>query len=341
VDSDVFGAVVDRAQLHPSFVSVDEQRGHAAAREMIRRTAADFVDTDGNFAEQFQTTGFDQRIWELYLFAYFRSAGYAIDSSHAAPDFVLSRDRLELTVEATTANPSGGQPANAAPTDEEELREFIKHELPIRLGSPLFSKLTRAYWDLPPARNRPFCLAIESFATSDSLHFSENEIGSYLFGLETTWHHDRGGRLHVVNRPFGEHVVGSKRIPSGFFAEPGADHVSAVLFSNAGTVGKFGRMGFQDGIGRDQIRVMIRGGTAYDHDPDSVNPRQFTYEVGSRRERWGEGLVVFHNPGALHPLDDGAFPDATHYRVDDTIIHVSSAPALHASQSITIPIVAV
>jgi len=134
-------------------------------------------------------------------------------------------------------------------------------------------------------------------------------------------------------------VAGSKRIPSGFFAEPGAENVSAVLFSNAGTVGKFGRMGFQDGLGRDQISAMLRGGAAYDHDPDATEPRMFSYEVGSRRERWGEGVVAFHNPGALHPLDDDAFPDATHYRLADDVIHVSSAPTLHVYQSQTISMV--
>jgi len=162
MDEDVFNPVVDAVRLHPSFVSVESARGHAAAREMIRRTASDFVDKDGNFIEQFQTTGFDQRIWELYLFAYFRAVGYTIDPNHNAPDFVLARGGLALTVEATTANPAGGAPPAAAPTDEAGLREYINHDLPIRLGSPLFSKLGKCYWELPAAQGKPFCLAIES-----------------------------------------------------------------------------------------------------------------------------------------------------------------------------------
>jgi hypothetical protein len=33
-----------------------------------------YEDPDGNFIEQFQTTGFDARLWELYLFAMFCEA---------------------------------------------------------------------------------------------------------------------------------------------------------------------------------------------------------------------------------------------------------------------------
>jgi hypothetical protein len=42
---------------------------------------------DGNFVEQFQTRGFDARIWELYLFAAFREMNYGIERVHAVPDF--------------------------------------------------------------------------------------------------------------------------------------------------------------------------------------------------------------------------------------------------------------
>ena len=37
-------------------------------------------------------------------------------------------------------------------------------------------------------------------------------------------------------------------MPSGFFDEPGAANVSAVIFSNAGTLSKFDRMGIIAGF---------------------------------------------------------------------------------------------
>ena len=40
---------------------------------MLADIAATFNDKDGNFVKDFQTAGFDARIWELYLHAYLRS----------------------------------------------------------------------------------------------------------------------------------------------------------------------------------------------------------------------------------------------------------------------------
>lgn len=51
-------------------------RGHDA---LPRRRRRDFI-------EQFQTTAFDTRIWELYLFAAFTELGYASASSRAVSD---------------------------------------------------------------------------------------------------------------------------------------------------------------------------------------------------------------------------------------------------------------
>ena len=74
---------------------------------MARRIFTDFVDRDGNFVEQFQTTGFDQRTWELFLFAYLHNAGFSFDVSHSRPDFVCEKGGEWIAIEATTANPSG------------------------------------------------------------------------------------------------------------------------------------------------------------------------------------------------------------------------------------------
>ena len=46
-----------------------------------------FEDVDRNFIQQFQSDGFDARIWELYLYALLNELGYGLDRAHAAPDF--------------------------------------------------------------------------------------------------------------------------------------------------------------------------------------------------------------------------------------------------------------
>lgn len=91
---------------------------------MMQRVYEQLGDRDGNFREQFQTTGFDARTWELYLFAALTNAGYELDRTHAVPDFVLHGHGRSWAVEATTANPGPGS-ALQAPDDPRERQRYI------------------------------------------------------------------------------------------------------------------------------------------------------------------------------------------------------------------------
>lgn len=115
---------------------------------MLRDIQQHFDDPDGNFVEQFQTTGFDSRTFELFLFVMFRESGHAIDRSRQRPDFMISRDGITAAVEAVTASPpsnEGVQQYLALPEDLNtyEREEYLKHSIPIRLGSPLYTKLRK------------------------------------------------------------------------------------------------------------------------------------------------------------------------------------------------------
>jgi hypothetical protein len=86
--------------------------------------------------------------------------------------------------------------------------------------------------------------------------------------------------------------------------QPGAENVSAVLFSNAGTDPKFNRIGQERHHRFEQVR-MIRYGACYDHDPNASAPNTFAYEVGNSNfpaEPWRQGSGLTHNPQALHPI---------------------------------------
>lgn len=63
-------------------------------------------DADGNFIEQFQTTGFDRRLWELYLFATFDELGYRRNTTRATPHFILTGLLGQIAIAVTTANTS-------------------------------------------------------------------------------------------------------------------------------------------------------------------------------------------------------------------------------------------
>ena len=302
---------------------------------MMQRAFSRMGDRDGNFVQQFQTDGFDARTWELYLHATFDALEFAIDLSHDAPDLLLEGRGLRWAVEATTANPSarGERPV---PDDPAERAEYLREELPIKLGSPLLSKLRKRYWEQPHLAGLPLVLAIQSFATKDSLHYVDNSLAALLFGLHTSGARRSDGTLEIISTPIKTHA-GSKTIPSHFFGQPDAEHISAVLWSNSGTVAKFGRMAYQQGLASTGLR-MRRIGTRYVMDPNASEPAPFSYEVGARHEGWAEGLVLIHNPRAVHPVPYDALPEAVHHELKDGQV-VSTLPMFHAFNSMTLTVV--
>ncbi len=300
--------------LHPQFLTLREAPHFASARKQLRELQKNFVEPDGNFVEQFQSTGFDARTFELFLFAMFMESGHTINREQRRPDFLVARDGLSVAVEAVTASvPSntGIQPYFAMPSEQtpRERIEYIQNNVPIRLGSPLFSKLRQRYWLEPHVANRPFVIAIQDFHAPGSLATTSTALSRYLFGFEQDWYHDKEGKLIITEKAVGYHQAGSKKIPSGFFNLPEANNISAVLFCNSGTVPKFARMG-QEGAHRSDAVRMIRYGVCYQQNPDATLPEGFVYEVGdprNGRESWREGTALIRNPNALYPLPAGWF----------------------------------
>ena len=307
---DLFATIYPDHKLHPQFLKTRDDPKFAPARAVLREVSATMTDPDGNFAEQFQTHGFDARTFEIYLQALFTEAGHTIDRGHDRPDFIISRDGVIAAVEAVTANPppqKNYQPYvpvhRTPPKGRDGIVQYLKHEVAIKLGSPLYSKLKKRYWELPQVAGLPLILAIETFHGDASLTLSSNALSQYLFGLDHRFHFDDAGNLVVEADAIAEHV-GSKKIPSNFFAQEDAKHVSAVLFCNAGTIPKFGRIGHQGAHLSEAVR-MVRHGTCLDHDPNATSPEQFFYEVGDPEvppEPWRDGSVLIHNPNALYPL---------------------------------------
>lgn len=309
MELDLFSSTRPDDALHPQFLKLRDDPKMAPAREAMRDVAAKMNDPDGNLVEQFQTHGFDSRTFEIYLNAFFDEAGHRIDRSHDRPDFLVSRGGITAAVEAVTANPKPGpeyQPyelfPNEIPQDVESVIRMLKHEVAIKFGSPLFSKLRKRYWELPHVRGLPLVIAIQNFHHG-GLSLSSTALSQYLFGLDHDYRFHKHQSL-VVEAQTVETHIGSKTIPSNFFGQPGAENVSAILFCNAGTVPKFGRIGHQGHHRSCEVR-MVRYGSCLDHDPNSTEPELFAYEVGDSAvppEPWRDGTVLIQNPNAIHPL---------------------------------------
>lgn len=318
---DFFQPVVPRDRLHNNFILLAESEGYTPAKEIIKPMMNWYEDMDGNFVEQFQTTGFDSRLWELYLFAAFVEMGYRIGNIHAAPDFDCGGPFGEFAVEATTVNPTQGKGGKTVPSPRpdsmEEVLSYLKEYMPIKYASALTSKLKRRYWEREHVAGKPFVLAIMDFSSEGSMVNTTMSLPLYLYGYDYDHEKDeRTGHLRIRPRRVSEHRWRNKTIPSGFFDLPGAENVSAVLSSNSGTISKFERRGVVAGLGSKRIRV-YREGTVYDHDPDAAVPRTFSMEVTERgySESWAEGLNVYHNPKALFPISEDMMLGVGHHRL--------------------------
>ncbi len=313
---DFFTVVKPDKPRHPDFVSLADLHGYLPARRIIEPMMRWYDDADGNFVEQFQTTGFDQRIWELYLFAAFTEIGYVLDQRHPVPDYMLQGPYGTIAVEAVTVAPSQGGELAKPPTLETDQGRlaFLEEYMPIKFGSALFSKLAKKYWEKENVAGKPLVFAIEDFSSPGSMIYTRSSLPRYLFGFAYEWHHDRDGHLVITPRKLREHRWGKKVIPSGFFDLEDAKHVSAVIFSNSGTIAKFNRMGVLAGFCPDDV-VLVRSGTRPNPDPNASHPLAFQEVVNAPgyEEFWSEGLEVYHNPNALLPLDPRALPEATHH----------------------------
>jgi hypothetical protein len=338
---DFFAPRVAAQRFHPSFRNLLELETWSPAREIIEPMMRWYEDVDGNFIEQFQSTGFDARVWELYLFAAFVEMGYRMDRSQAVPDFACEALDHAFCVEATTVGPTRDKQGNIIPPPprdtSEQQRVFLREYMPIKYAGPLTTKLGKRYWEKPNVAGKPLLLAIADFHAPRSMTETRSGLPVYLYGLDYTWQHDAFGRLHIQPMKVKQHEFGGKKpVPSGFFGLPGAEHVSAVLFSNSGTLSKFNRMGLLTGFGSSRVR-MARQGFAMDTNPNAAMPRPFLHQVHEPgySETWCEGLEVHHNPRALVPLPLHALPGAVHHRLRTDDQTVTTGPEWQPLSSVT------
>lgn len=246
---DFFAPRVAPEKLNPHFVTVTTAKGYSSAVELMKPMMRWFEDADGNFVEQFQSTGFDTRLWELYIFAMLVEAGCTFDKESAVPDFSARSALGEMYVEATTINPARDQANNILPpppTDTpEQIRAYNEHFLPTRFARRLKDKLKKKYWEKEHVAGHPLVFAIQDFHAPMSMLMSRSALTMYLYG--TVWEgiRDQGKLVITAKKVEHQHVWGKYAVDPGFFDLPDAVHVSAVIANSSATISKFNRMGSQ------------------------------------------------------------------------------------------------
>lgn len=313
-------------KLHRNYLILRDETSKAPSRKVLEAISPWLVSSDPHLVKEFQESQFDQRLWEIYLWAMFRDQGYDVEHAEA-PDLKVSSPWFRFSVEATTVAPSTSGPLadHPKPTTPAEISEFLHGYMAIKFGSALTSKLNktdaqgRHYWEKPGFEDIPFVIAVADFHHDSDFErlgpmtYSQGGLYAYIFGRRMGTI-EKNGKLVGYSEPIEQHTYNGKVVPTGFFRLPKAENVSAVIFSNAATLAKFDRIGVLAGFAPPD-HSYIRFGQTFDPDPDAFVGKPFSIDVTDSRyeEFWGDELQVFHNPNAKRPLSWEAFPDAVQF----------------------------
>jgi hypothetical protein len=85
----LFTPTVPPETQHKLFRAITSHGGHLPARESLQAAYDMLPAADGNFIKDFQSTGFDAPVWELYLCALFHNLGLSVAQPYDRPDFCL------------------------------------------------------------------------------------------------------------------------------------------------------------------------------------------------------------------------------------------------------------
>jgi hypothetical protein len=321
---DLFTSVASPTQRHPFFEFLKDNPEYQAAKEAIQEISYHYKDIDGNFIDQFQSlNGFDARLWELFLFCFCREEEFHFNKTKDAPDFLIEKFGVEIAIEAVTIsrndNSRGAILEDAKnPLSESDIKGKLENEMQLKYANALTSKLKKQYWKKDHVKNKALVIAVADFHATLSMTWSFPALLDYIYGLKISHEFDNDKNLNISYRPIeGFTKPNGTVIPAGFFTLPESENISAVLFSNAGTISKFNRMGKQAGLGSEKSKL-IRSVLYHDHSDGAVVPLFSGYEVDETSgETWAEGVHFFHNPNALIKIDPNLFPSIAHHFLID------------------------
>lgn len=236
-----------------------------------------------------------------------RERGLSINFDSPSPDFAVT-DPWSFTIEATIASHTHGslpeyQRADAQLPDN---LNKLNREAILRLSNALHSKYKKYkthYSTKPHVSGRPFVIALAPF---DRPHFTmscQRAIEALLFNyyVDEEKHFASGQpdspipgtTMQLVRKDNGAVVE------LGLFQGRSMPEVSAVVFSTCATWGKLRALS-------DDPNPNIFF-TALRLNPDSSMPYKIQARKHDYRETLLDGLRVYHNPYALHPLDPAVF----------------------------------
>ncbi|EHQ26159.1 hypothetical protein Mucpa_2019 [Mucilaginibacter paludis DSM 18603] len=277
---DLFTPMVEQNKLHHNFVMTVAP--HAlGVRKVISDWANGFVDRDGKFIKEFQTT-YNSSFWELYLYAVMKHFKLDVDFSFASPDFVIKN--RNLIIEAISANHAHDDVPEWEKTipgiTEGNSFDVFKHSA-IRLSNAFSAKVNKYrtnYAQLNHVKDRPYIIAISNFSRQDfNLHGD----------VPLQW------LLYDVLEQKSLTKSNDSTVDLGLFRSNAFQDISAVLYSSLATFGKARVLGDDTGdITCHAIRIK-----------NNYEILKIQANISEYKETLTDGLRLFVNPFAKNPIN--------------------------------------
>lgn len=298
---DLFTPLVPEDRWHPNFETI-VKAANGFNCDVLNQWAKGFVDRDGKFVKEWQTS-FNSCFWELYLNAIFRELDFGLSWDHQSPDFHIIKP-VDFTVEATIAsNEINGEEEFKTYTKppSRDLNEFNRKAI-IRLSNSIHSKYQKyknQYSKLAHTQNKPFIIAIASFDRPYFMQLCQRSIEAVLFD----YYVDEESYLSKIDesKPLTGKSIGSvlkdngSPIAMGLFLKRSMPEVSAIIFNSTATFGKVRALSSDP---NPNVKF-----TALRSTPSSVRPSLIESKKHTYHETLLDGLRVYHNPFAQHPID--------------------------------------
>ena len=293
---DLFKPVIEEMRQHPNFRNLLAV-GNGFPLDVLNDWARGFVDRDGKFTEEFQTT-FNSSFWELYLFAALKKYGMQVDFSKERPDFCIPMQGFNI--EATIAsNAQGAEPEHArlGKVPLPDLNAFNFRTI-IRLANSLgekHRKYVNSYAALDHAKDRAYVVAVTNFDQPFSFMASQRPIEAVLYGYYVDEERyiataGREGRLQgeELKQVFKDN---GSPVELGIFTTASYREISAVIFSSCANMGKVRALSSDPGRG-----IVF---TALRFNPHSDRPHIIKQPKAQYEENLGNAQRLPLQAGAL------------------------------------------
>lgn len=310
--SSLFKNLIDINKQSRAFKHLSYNENYVSARLLLDNIFNDFkylLPSEQAFIRNFQGKNFNGHLFEIYLFSVLKHLSpivkVEVDRINNSPDFLLKYpNNEELFIEATSLNPPDyddnrselleSQFYNLLINNPDKLASSIRKDIPKKYLRSFHKKLSNLY-ELQHVKNRPLIVAIQDYHSDASILYSMHTLIRCLYQVENV----------EEFKPF--------------YNDNDAKEISAILFTNQATISKFLRMSKLLGYDKDRNTTIYRFGVKEIlNDKGELIYEDFRIDLDDNdySEDWFEGIWMFHNPHALHPIEFDRLSPVNHFYLD-------------------------